>query len=45
LAKQESDELGKVERKIDVWAAKIWGLTDDELKEIQLSLKEMVGEE
>ena len=35
------DELLKVEEEIDHMVAKLWGLTDEELKDIQVSLKEI----
>ncbi len=37
--------LQAIEEEIDQEAAKLWGLTDTELKEIQLSLRELGGEE
>ena len=36
------DELREIEEKIDKISAQIWGLTDEELKEIKLSLKELI---
>jgi SAM-dependent methyltransferase len=37
--------LREIEAEIDRWAAKLWGLSDDELREIQQSLRELAGEE
>jgi len=37
-------ELKKVEEEIDFWAAKLWGLTDEELEDIKLSLQELIGD-
>lgn len=34
-------ELERVESQIDLWAAKLWNLTDAELEEIQQSLAEL----
>ncbi len=42
LAKSENqEELKKIEEKIDKIAAQIWGVTDEELEEIKLSLEEL----
>jgi len=42
LAKtDETDELKEIEEEIDKISAKIWELTDEELKEIKISLKEL----
>jgi hypothetical protein len=37
------DEMGlrEIEAEIDLWAAKLWNLTDDELRDIQQSLAEL----
>jgi SAM-dependent methyltransferase len=37
--------LREIEAEIDRWAAKLWGLSDSELLEIQQSLRELAGEE
>jgi len=37
--------LREIEAEIDRWAAKLWGLSDDELHEIQRSFRELAGEE
>jgi len=37
----DGDELSAIEEEIDDLAARIWGLSKDELKEIKLSLKEL----
>ena len=37
--------LREIEAEIDRWAAKLWDLSDDELREIQQSLRELAGEE
>jgi hypothetical protein len=37
--------LRGIEAEIDRWAAKLWGLSDDELREIQRSFRELAGEE
>lgn len=39
----DDEKLKQIEEEIDQTAAKIWRLTDEELKEIQQSLKELVG--
>jgi len=46
-AAKVSDEtrLREIEAEIDRQAAKLWGLSDDELREIQQSLRELAGEE
>jgi len=45
LSKGDSlSSLISIESEIDELAAKIWGLTSEELKEIQLSLKELKNE-
>ncbi|WP_347244976.1 DNA methyltransferase [Thermogutta sp.] len=41
----DEKRLRKIEAEIDVQAAKLWGLSDEELREIQQSLRELVGEE
>jgi hypothetical protein len=33
--------LREIEAEIDLWAAKLWDLTDDELRDIQQSLAEL----
>jgi hypothetical protein len=38
--KGHADEVGKIEHEIDHLAAKLWGLSDDELAEIMQSLEE-----
>lgn len=38
-------QLQAIEAEIDLMAAKLWGLTDDELREIQQSLLELEGSE
>jgi len=40
----DTKELQKVEAEIDRQAARLWGLSDDELREIQQSLRELEGE-
>jgi SAM-dependent methyltransferase len=42
-AKGDTKALKEVEKEIDDWAARLWGLTDKEMAEIQRSLKEMIG--
>jgi type I restriction-modification system DNA methylase subunit len=37
----EADKVQQIEQEIDRQAARLWGLTDEELKEIQESLKEL----
>jgi len=37
----DEKQLQKVETEIDLWAAKLWGLSDEELREIQESLSEL----
>jgi hypothetical protein len=37
--------LREIEAEIDLLAAKLWNLSDDELREIQESLSELEGEE
>ena len=44
-AAKVGDEVREIEAEIDIWAAKIWGLSNDELREIQRSLKELAGED
>ncbi len=44
-AARVGDEVREIEAEIDRWAAKLWGLSDDELREIQRSLKELAGED
>jgi len=41
VAKGDTAELKKIEEQVNHWAAKLWGLTDDELAEIKRSLEEM----
>ena len=41
----DETRLREIEADIDRQAAKLWGLTDDELREIQQSLRELAGEE
>jgi hypothetical protein len=41
----DETRLREIEAEIDLWAAKLWGLSDDELREIQQSLRELAGEE
>jgi SAM-dependent methyltransferase len=41
----DETRLREIEAEIDRWAAKLWGLSDDELREIQQSLSELAGEE
>jgi hypothetical protein len=41
----DETRLREIEAEIDRWAAKLWGLSDDELLEIQQSLRELAGEE
>jgi hypothetical protein len=41
----DETRLREIEAEIDRWAAKLWGLSDDELREIQQSLRELAGEE
>ena len=44
LARGRRDsETSKIQMAIDSCAARLWGLTDEDLKDIQLSLKELVG--
>jgi hypothetical protein len=38
-------ELARIEAEIDRQAAQLWGLTDEELREIQQSLRELAGGE
>ncbi len=42
-ARGDSEELRAIEAEIDRQAARLWGLTDEELREIQASLREMAG--
>ncbi|WP_456332909.1 Eco57I restriction-modification methylase domain-containing protein [Fervidibacter sacchari] len=37
----DEKQLQKIETEIDLWAAKLWGLSDEELREIQESLAEL----
>lgn len=39
---EKAEELREVEEEIDQLAAELWGLTDEELKEIKASLKELL---
>jgi hypothetical protein len=41
----DENRLREIEAEIDLWAAKLWGLSDDELREIQPSFRELAGEE
>jgi hypothetical protein len=41
----DETRLREIEAEIDRQAAKLWGLSDDELREIQQSLRELAGEE
>ena len=41
LGKEGEEQLRRVEEEIDRKAAELWGLTEDELKQIQTSLKEI----
>jgi hypothetical protein len=41
VAKGETEEVRRIEEDIDRWAAKLWGLTDEELAEIKRSLEEL----
>jgi len=34
----DEKQLQKIETEIDLWAAKLWGLSNEELREIQESL-------
>ncbi len=43
--KGDTAELQRIEAEIDHTAAKLWGLTDEELREIQQSLKDLEGTE
>ena len=40
-SKGDEEEVKRIEAEIDKWAAKLWGLTDEELAEIKSSLEEM----
>jgi len=40
-AKGDTKRVAKIEEQIDLLAAKLWGLTDKELKEIKLALEEL----
>jgi len=39
-AKGDKEALGQIEEEIDRWAAKVWGLSDDDLAEITRSLEQ-----
>ena len=39
----DKDTLQELEDEIDIVSAQIWGLTEDELKEIKISLEELTG--
>jgi hypothetical protein len=41
----DENRLREIEAEIDRWAARLWGLSDDELREIQRSFRELAGEE
>jgi SAM-dependent methyltransferase len=41
VAKGDEDEIKKIEEKIDQCAAKLWGLTEQELRDIKDSLKDL----
>jgi len=41
---EDATELVRVEAEIDRQAARLWGLSEDELREIQQSLRELAGE-
>jgi len=43
-SQDDYQKVRKIEEEIDRTAAKIWGLTDEELAEIQKSLQELQGE-
>jgi len=40
-AKGETAEVRQIEKQVDHWTVKLWGLTDEELAEIKRSLEEM----
>jgi len=40
-AKSDEAEVKRLEEQVDRWAARLWGLTDEELAEIKRSLEEM----
>lgn len=40
----DENRLRQIESKIDRVAAQLWGITDEELREIQQSLRELEGE-
>jgi len=44
-AARDGDKVREIEAEIDLWAAKLWDLSDEELREIQRSLKELEGQE
>jgi type I restriction-modification system DNA methylase subunit len=39
--KGDNDEIKEIEEKIDYYAARLWGLTEQELKDIKVSLSEL----
>ncbi len=39
--KGDAAGVKRIEEEVDRWAAKVWGLTDQELREIKASLAEM----
>jgi len=41
----DESRLHEIEAEIDRWAAELWGLSDEELREVQESLAELEGEE
>jgi hypothetical protein len=41
----DETRLQEIEAEIDRWAAKLWDLSDDELREIQRSFRELAGKE
>ena len=43
--REDAAELARIEAEIDRQAAQLWGLSEDELCEIQQSLRELAGEE
>jgi hypothetical protein len=43
--REDAAELARIEAEIDRQAAQLWGLTHEELREIQQNLRELAGEE
>ncbi|PIP18084.1 MAG: hypothetical protein COX43_00685 [Parcubacteria group bacterium CG23_combo_of_CG06-09_8_20_14_all_35_9] len=41
--KDNQEEISRIEEEIDHKSAEIWGLTEEELKDIKVSLKELLG--